>query len=187
MCLHIPIFNFSDSPKFEVYCKKIPPESSIHHELYHQIISYPDCKTKDLLPSLFLRVDTMEEMPAEWSDPVDINSQGTQVSDAYPRLSCLPCLPSPSLPASCVLFVHVCEYVCTMVHIWKPENNLWESVLSFLHMGHEYWAQISKRWTFGLTVAQQVKVPDSPSVITRTHGKKREPPPTHPVASTHMP
>lgn len=71
--------NIRDSPKFEVYCKKIPPESSIHHELYHQIISYPDCKTKDLLPSLFLRVDTMEEMPAEWSDPVDINSQGTQV------------------------------------------------------------------------------------------------------------
>ncbi|GAB1299300.1 Vacuolar protein sorting-associated protein 13B [Apodemus speciosus] len=67
-----------DIPKFEVYCKKIPPESSVHHELYHQIISYPDCKTKDLLPSLFLRIDS-EEMTAEWSDPVDINSQGTQV------------------------------------------------------------------------------------------------------------
>lgn len=71
--------NIRDIPKFDVYCKKIPPESSVHHELYHQIISYPDCKTKDLLPSLFLRIDSMEEMTAEWSDPVDINSQGTQV------------------------------------------------------------------------------------------------------------
>ncbi|XP_036063837.1 vacuolar protein sorting-associated protein 13B isoform X4 [Onychomys torridus] len=71
--------NIRDIPKFEVYCKKIPPESSVHHELYHQIISYPDCKTKDLFPSLLLRTEVMEEMTAEWSDAVDINSQGTQV------------------------------------------------------------------------------------------------------------
>ncbi|XP_060248832.1 intermembrane lipid transfer protein VPS13B isoform X1 [Meriones unguiculatus] len=71
--------NIRDIPKFEVYCKKIPSESSIHHELYHQIIGYPDCKTKDLLPSLLLKVELMEEMTTEWSDAVDINSQGTQV------------------------------------------------------------------------------------------------------------
>ncbi|XP_052603572.1 intermembrane lipid transfer protein VPS13B isoform X4 [Peromyscus californicus insignis] len=71
--------NIRDIPKFEVYCKKIPPESSVHHELYHQIISYPDCKTKDLLPSLLLRTEVTEEVTAEWSDAVDINSQGTQV------------------------------------------------------------------------------------------------------------
>ncbi|XP_059103244.1 intermembrane lipid transfer protein VPS13B isoform X2 [Peromyscus eremicus] len=71
--------NIRDIPKFEVYCKKIPPESSVHHELYHQIISYPDCKTKELLPSLLLRTEVMEEVTAEWSDAVDINSQGTQV------------------------------------------------------------------------------------------------------------
>ncbi|XP_055478364.1 intermembrane lipid transfer protein VPS13B [Psammomys obesus] len=71
--------NIRDIPKFEVYCKKIPSESSIHHELYHQIIGYPDCKTRDLLPSLLLKVELMEEMTTEWSDAVDINSQGTQV------------------------------------------------------------------------------------------------------------
>lgn len=76
-----PLFNISDIPKFEVYCKKIPPESSVHHELYHQTISYPDCKTKDLLPSLLLRAEVTEEGTAEWSDAVDMNSQGTQVSD----------------------------------------------------------------------------------------------------------
>lgn len=71
--------NIRDIPKFEVYCKKIPPESSVHHELYHQTISYPDCKTKDLLPSLLLRAEVTEEGTAEWSDAVDMNSQGTQV------------------------------------------------------------------------------------------------------------
>nr|XP_037855795.1 vacuolar protein sorting-associated protein 13B isoform X6 [Chlorocebus sabaeus] len=71
--------NIKDIPKFEVYCKKIPSECSIHHELYHQISSYPDCKTKDLLPSLLLRVELLDEVTTEWSDAIDINSQGTQV------------------------------------------------------------------------------------------------------------
>uniref|UniRef100_A0A2K6GSC9 Vacuolar protein sorting 13 homolog B n=1 Tax=Propithecus coquereli TaxID=379532 RepID=A0A2K6GSC9_PROCO len=71
--------NIKDIPKFEVYCKKIPSECSIHHELYHQISSYPDCKTKDLLPSLFLKVESLDEITTEWSDAIDINSQGMQV------------------------------------------------------------------------------------------------------------
>ncbi|XP_005381914.1 PREDICTED: vacuolar protein sorting-associated protein 13B isoform X2 [Chinchilla lanigera] len=71
--------NIKEIPKCEVYCRKIPPESSVHHELYHQISSYPDCKTKDLLPSLFLKVGLLDAVTAEWSDAVDINSQGTQV------------------------------------------------------------------------------------------------------------
>lgn len=72
---------FLDIPEFEVYCRRIPSECSIHHELYHQISSYPDCKTKDLLPSLFLRAESLEDVTAEWSDAVDINNQGTQVSE----------------------------------------------------------------------------------------------------------
>ena len=76
-------FLILDIPKFEVYCRKIPPECSIHHELYHQISSYPDCKTRDLLPSLLLRVELLEEMTTEWSDAIDINNQGTQVSDPH--------------------------------------------------------------------------------------------------------
>ena len=83
------LFFFSDVPKFEVYCRKVPSECSIHHELYYQISSYPDCKTKDLLPSLLLRVELLGEMTAEWSDAIDINNQGTQVSE--PRMS----LPRP--------------------------------------------------------------------------------------------
>nr|XP_023504962.1 vacuolar protein sorting-associated protein 13B isoform X5 [Equus caballus] len=71
--------NIRDIPKFEVYCRKIPSECSIHHELYHQISSYPDCKTRDLLPSLLLRVELLDEITTEWSDAIDINNQGTQV------------------------------------------------------------------------------------------------------------
>ncbi|XP_036731897.2 intermembrane lipid transfer protein VPS13B isoform X2 [Manis pentadactyla] len=71
--------NLKDIPKFEVYCRKVPSECSIHHELYHQISSYPDCKTKDSLPSLLLRVDLLDGTTPEWSDAIDINSQGTQV------------------------------------------------------------------------------------------------------------
>ncbi|XP_021242342.1 vacuolar protein sorting-associated protein 13B isoform X5 [Numida meleagris] len=71
--------NFKDTPKFEVYCRKIPAECSIHHELYHQVSSYPDCKTRDLLPSILLKVMSSDELVNEWSDFVDINNQGTQV------------------------------------------------------------------------------------------------------------
>ncbi|XP_068040017.1 intermembrane lipid transfer protein VPS13B isoform X4 [Anomalospiza imberbis] len=71
--------NFKDTPKFEVYCRKIPAECSVHHELYHQISSYPDCKTRDLLPSILLKVVSSDESVNEWSDVVDINNQGTQI------------------------------------------------------------------------------------------------------------
>uniref|UniRef100_A0A8C8S293 Vacuolar protein sorting 13 homolog B n=1 Tax=Pelusios castaneus TaxID=367368 RepID=A0A8C8S293_9SAUR len=71
--------NIKDTPKFDVYCKKIPAQCSIHHELYHQVSSYPDCKTKDLLPSILLKVVASDEPTNEWSDFVDINNPGTQI------------------------------------------------------------------------------------------------------------
>ncbi|NWR73000.1 VP13B protein, partial [Centropus unirufus] len=71
--------NFKDTPKFEVYCRKIPAECSVHHELYHQVSSYPDCKTRDFLPSILLKVISSGELVNEWSDFVDINNQGTQI------------------------------------------------------------------------------------------------------------
>ncbi|XP_068093820.1 intermembrane lipid transfer protein VPS13B isoform X2 [Hyperolius riggenbachi] len=71
--------NIKDIPKFEVYCRKIPAECSVHHEMYHQVSSFPDCKTKDSLPGVYLKVMSCEDSGAEWSDLIDINSQGTQV------------------------------------------------------------------------------------------------------------
>ncbi|KAE8599301.1 hypothetical protein XENTR_v10017132 [Xenopus tropicalis] len=71
--------NIKEMPKFEVYCRRIPAECSLHHELYHQVSSFPDCKTKDLLPSIYLKVLSHEDTATEWSDLIDINNQGTQV------------------------------------------------------------------------------------------------------------
>uniref|UniRef100_A0ABM5GCA8 Intermembrane lipid transfer protein VPS13B isoform X2 n=1 Tax=Pogona vitticeps TaxID=103695 RepID=A0ABM5GCA8_9SAUR len=71
--------NFRDTPKFDVYCKYVPAESSVHHELYHQVLSYPDCRTKDLVPSILFKVISSEKLQNEWSDFVDINNQGTQI------------------------------------------------------------------------------------------------------------
>ncbi|XP_053571218.1 intermembrane lipid transfer protein VPS13B isoform X2 [Bombina bombina] len=71
--------NIKDTPKFEIYCRKIPAECSVHHELYHQMSNFPDCKTKDLLPSIYIKVLSPEEAAGEWSDLIDINNHGTQV------------------------------------------------------------------------------------------------------------
>ncbi|XP_073535716.1 intermembrane lipid transfer protein VPS13B isoform X2 [Phyllobates terribilis] len=71
--------NIKETPKFEVYCRKIPAECSVHHEMYHQVSSFPDCKTKDSLPGIYLKVLLCEEPMVEWSDLIDINNQGTQV------------------------------------------------------------------------------------------------------------
>ncbi|KAG8441800.1 hypothetical protein GDO86_010832 [Hymenochirus boettgeri] len=71
--------NIKDTPKFEVYYRKIPAECSLHHELYHQVSNFPDCKTKDLLPGIYLKVPPPGETVTEWSDLIDINNQGTQV------------------------------------------------------------------------------------------------------------
>ncbi|XP_063307280.1 intermembrane lipid transfer protein VPS13B isoform X1 [Pelobates fuscus] len=71
--------NIKETPKFKVYCRKIPADCSVHHEFYHQLSNFPDCKTKDLLPSIFLKVLASDESTAEWSDMMDINNQGPQV------------------------------------------------------------------------------------------------------------
>ncbi|XP_056409444.1 intermembrane lipid transfer protein VPS13B-like [Hyla sarda] len=71
--------NIKETPKFEVYCRKIPAECSVHHEMYHQVSSFPDCKTRDSLPGIYLKVLSCEESAVEWSDLIDINNQGTQV------------------------------------------------------------------------------------------------------------
>ncbi|PIO09067.1 hypothetical protein AB205_0024700, partial [Aquarana catesbeiana] len=70
--------NIKETPKFDVYCRKIPAECSVHHEMYHQVSSFPDCKTKDCLPGVFLKVLSCDDTTTEWSDLIDINNQGTQ-------------------------------------------------------------------------------------------------------------
>ncbi|XP_067834221.1 intermembrane lipid transfer protein VPS13B-like isoform X2 [Heptranchias perlo] len=71
--------NIKDIPKCVVYCRKIPGESSVHHELYHQVCNFPDCKTEDHLPSVHLSMISSSDLSEEWSDVIDLNSPGTQV------------------------------------------------------------------------------------------------------------
>ncbi|XP_048385088.1 intermembrane lipid transfer protein VPS13B-like isoform X2 [Stegostoma tigrinum] len=71
--------NLKDARKCAVYCRKIPAECSVHHELYHQVWSFPECKTEDHLPSIHLSVVSPSELSEDWSDVIDLNSPGTQV------------------------------------------------------------------------------------------------------------
>jgi hypothetical protein len=50
----------------------------LHHELYQQYSSFPDCRQREALPALLLKT-TPEHGATTWTDPVDINCPGTQV------------------------------------------------------------------------------------------------------------
>lgn len=57
--------------------------------------------------------------------------------------------------------MHLCEHecVCTSARawVWRSEENLWELVFSFCHVGPEDWTRISyQTW-------QQAPLPDAPS------------------------
>ncbi|XP_068616522.1 intermembrane lipid transfer protein VPS13B-like [Brachionichthys hirsutus] len=65
-------------PRTEVYCRPLPANSSLHHELYHHFSSFPSCRQKDMLPTLQLKTPS-DHSPTDWTDPVDINCPGTQV------------------------------------------------------------------------------------------------------------
>ncbi|TRY56677.1 hypothetical protein DNTS_021035 [Danionella cerebrum] len=82
------------------YVRLLPALSSVHHELFYQALSFPECKAKETLPALLLRIftdtpavtptfkidpDTLNTSletptPSSWTDPIDINSPGTQVN-----------------------------------------------------------------------------------------------------------
>ncbi|XP_038664545.1 vacuolar protein sorting-associated protein 13B-like isoform X2 [Scyliorhinus canicula] len=71
--------NVKDAPKCAVHCRKVPGESSVHHELYHQVWNFPDCKTEEHFPSVHLSMVSLSDLSEEWSDLIDLNSPGTQV------------------------------------------------------------------------------------------------------------
>ncbi|XP_043921582.1 vacuolar protein sorting-associated protein 13B [Protopterus annectens] len=80
--------NLKDVPKFPVYCQRIPADSSLTHELYYQVSSFPDCRVRDALPSILLKALMSSEEPEDWSDSIDINNPGTQVV-FLPSYGCL--------------------------------------------------------------------------------------------------
>ncbi|KAM4581445.1 intermembrane lipid transfer protein VPS13B isoform 3-T3 [Odontesthes bonariensis] len=79
--------NVKETPRTEVYCRPLPPNCSLHHELYYHFSSFPECKQKEMLPTLLLKT-TSDQSTTEWTDPVDINCLGTQVV-FLPGFGCL--------------------------------------------------------------------------------------------------
>ncbi|XP_024917375.1 vacuolar protein sorting-associated protein 13B isoform X2 [Cynoglossus semilaevis] len=76
-----------EAPQTEVYCRALPANCSLHHELYHHISTFPDCRQKEMLPTLLLKT-TSDHSTTDWTDPVDINCLGTQVV-FLPGFGCL--------------------------------------------------------------------------------------------------
>ncbi|KAK2844124.1 hypothetical protein Q5P01_010783 [Channa striata] len=70
--------DIKEAARTEVYCRPLPANCSVHHELYHHSSSFPECRQKELLPALLLKTTT-DHRPYDWTDPIDINCPGTQV------------------------------------------------------------------------------------------------------------
>ncbi|KAL0963316.1 hypothetical protein UPYG_G00304530 [Umbra pygmaea] len=91
--------NVKEPPRTELFCRPLPANTSLHHELYHHSTSFPDCRQREPLPTLQLRTcpDTPPgsvQLPSDpqsashWTDPVDTNCSGTQVV-FLPGFGCL--------------------------------------------------------------------------------------------------
>nr|XP_019946668.1 PREDICTED: vacuolar protein sorting-associated protein 13B [Paralichthys olivaceus] len=76
-----------ETPKTEVYCRPLPANCSLHHELHHHFSSFPECRQKEMLPTLLLKT-TSDHGTTDWTDPIDINCLGTQVV-FLPGFGCL--------------------------------------------------------------------------------------------------
>ncbi|TNN02898.1 hypothetical protein fugu_010385, partial [Takifugu bimaculatus] len=70
-----------ETPRTDVYCRLLEAKCSVHHELYHHFSSFPECRQRDVLPSLLLR-RTTGHGSNDWTDPIDINCPGSQVNAA---------------------------------------------------------------------------------------------------------
>ncbi|XP_061529703.1 intermembrane lipid transfer protein VPS13B-like isoform X2 [Phycodurus eques] len=79
--------NVTETPRTEVYCCPLAANSSVHHELYYHFSSFPDCRQREALPTLLLKT-AANVGSTDWTDPIDINSPGTQVV-FLPGFGCL--------------------------------------------------------------------------------------------------
>uniref|UniRef100_A0A9J8BQX9 Vacuolar protein sorting 13 homolog B n=1 Tax=Cyprinus carpio carpio TaxID=630221 RepID=A0A9J8BQX9_CYPCA len=94
--------NTRESVRSEVFSRTVPALSSVHHELFHQASSFPECRQKETLPTLQLRIITdtppghlatptshTDTPPSPgWTEAIDISSPGTQVV-FLPGFGCL--------------------------------------------------------------------------------------------------
>lgn len=78
----------AETPRTEVHCRPVPASSSLHHELYHHFSTFPECRQRDVLPTLLLKT-TSDGTSHDWTDPVDINCFGTQVQPSISQIQIL--------------------------------------------------------------------------------------------------
>uniref|UniRef100_A0A3Q2QXD0 Vacuolar protein sorting 13 homolog B n=1 Tax=Fundulus heteroclitus TaxID=8078 RepID=A0A3Q2QXD0_FUNHE len=100
--------NVKEAPRSEVHCRPLPASCSLHHELYHHSSSFPECRQRDLLPSLQLKT-VSDISTTDWTDPIDINCPGTQVV---------------FLPGFGCLYIHVSYERGTLVLCLAPEGSV---------------------------------------------------------------
>ncbi|XP_027872491.1 vacuolar protein sorting-associated protein 13B isoform X1 [Xiphophorus couchianus] len=105
--------NVKETPRSEVFCRPLPADSSLHHELYHHFSSFPECRQRELLPTLQLKTRS-DKSATDWTDPIDINCPGTQVV---------------FLPGFGCLYVHVAYERGTLVLSLAPEGGV-EAVIN---------------------------------------------------------
>ncbi|XP_060756090.1 intermembrane lipid transfer protein VPS13B-like isoform X4 [Neoarius graeffei] len=78
--------NLREPARAEVFCRSVPPLCSVHHELYYHSSSFPECKQRDTLPTVVLSIASDPPSPTatpsvpKWTEDIDINSPGTQVT-----------------------------------------------------------------------------------------------------------
>ncbi|KAI5620879.1 vacuolar protein sorting-associated protein 13B-like, partial [Silurus asotus] len=86
--------NLKEPARAEVLCCTLPPMCSVHHELYYHSSTFPECRQRDTLPTVVLSIASDPPSPMatptapKWTDEIDINSPGTQVT-ALPGFGCL--------------------------------------------------------------------------------------------------
>ncbi|KAM3873112.1 intermembrane lipid transfer protein VPS13B [Diretmus argenteus] len=143
--------NVKETPRTEVYCRPLPANCSLHHELYHHHSCFPDCRQKEALPTLLLKT-TSHHASADWTDPIDINCPGTQVV---------------FLPGFGCLYIDVIYERGTLVLSLAPEGSM-DSVLS--HHSRSSNQKLSFRVLFSeasVTLSDDITSPSGPVELLR--------------------
>lgn len=85
VCVFLHMLCLSEPARAEVFCRRVPPLCSVHHELYYHSSSFPECRQRDTLPTVVLSIASDPPSPMatptipKWTEDIDINSPGTQV------------------------------------------------------------------------------------------------------------
>ncbi|KAM9436061.1 intermembrane lipid transfer protein VPS13B [Clarias gariepinus] len=114
--------NLRESSRAEVLCRMVPPMCSVHHELYYHSSSFPECRQRDTLPTVVLSIASDPSTPVgtpttpKWTDDIDINSPGTQVT---------------LLPGFGYLYVTVAYQSGSIILTFAPESD--DAVISPCH------------------------------------------------------